>query len=143
LLSLEPIEIKIVCYFKSSFAEHFVPAGQSYSRLWLFPRNQAMYVTFVESAFTVRMSKQITCSCILGRDHSAVHTVVKLLHSSQIWAPILPRTQLMLVISRLSSHALNVARSFAIAALSPCTGDVPGRFRCTKFGILYHTCKTN
>jgi len=43
-----------------------------------------MGVTFVENVSIVRMSKQITCSCIQGRDHLVVHTVVKLLLSSQI-----------------------------------------------------------
>jgi hypothetical protein len=89
LLPFEPTETKIMYYGSAFFLnvlhiQHkFIQVNSPPS-----PRNLALCVTFVENVSTVRMSKQITCSCILDRDHLAVHIVVKLLHSSQIWAPI-------------------------------------------------------
>lgn len=104
--------------------------------VWLFYRNQVMCVTFVTNVSIVRMSRQITCSCILARDHSVVHIVVRPLHQSQIWAPIWPYTQLMPIVSRLSFCALNVVRNSGIEVPSPCTGDFPDRFSDTRFNCL-------
>lgn len=135
---MSPLKPKL-CIMLVHFSLNYLHISTNLCKLCLFSRNQAMCVTFAGNVSTVRMYKQTTYSCILGRDHSAVHTVVKLLHLSQIWAPIWLHTQLMLVIRKLSFHVLNVVRSSAIAVLSPCTGIVSSIFWVCKIFHIYHT----